>query len=101
MTIGAQATYAVTVRNTGSSAASNVQTVITITPADAILIGTLPAGCSASGNVITCTASAVAAGGSVAYDIPVTIQPNVSEAPTSGWRPCPGMPPATWGPHSR
>jgi uncharacterized repeat protein (TIGR01451 family) len=79
MIIGDTATYHVVVTNTGASDATGVTTTMTITPDNAVTFGTLPAGCTASGQGVTCTDATLASGASVTYDIPVTVNPSLSD----------------------
>jgi len=39
----------------------------------------LPAGCTSSAQIVTCTEATIPAGGSVSYDIPVTLAPSLSD----------------------
>ncbi len=80
LVIGDPAVYTVTVNNTGEAAATGVTTTLPFTPAGGLTIGSpLPAGCAASGLTVTCTEAAIPAGGSVTYQVPVTILPGVSD----------------------
>jgi uncharacterized repeat protein (TIGR01451 family) len=68
------------VRNTGAGAATNGTSTISLAPAGAVSIGSpLPAGCTSSGQNVTCTEATVPAGGSVTYEIPVTLSPSLSD----------------------
>jgi uncharacterized repeat protein (TIGR01451 family) len=76
---GGTVTYTVTVQNIGSPAAANVTTILPFTPAGALAIGSpLPAACTASTQTVTCTEASIPAGGSVTYQIPVTLLPTDS-----------------------
>jgi uncharacterized repeat protein (TIGR01451 family) len=77
--IGDPAVYTVTVSNTGGAAATNVTTTLPFEPPGGLTFGALPAGCVASGQTVTCTAATVPAGGSVIYQIPVTVAPSLSD----------------------
>ncbi|MBO2453191.1 DUF11 domain-containing protein [Actinomadura barringtoniae] len=79
MTIGAEAVYTVTVTNSGDSAASDV-TVTDALPSE-VTVGTAPSGCAVSGQKVTCggTGVSVPAGGSITYQIPVTVDPSLSD----------------------
>lgn len=79
MVIGGDATYTVTVTNSGTDAATDATTTITLD--DNVTIGTLPTGCTASGQVVTCggTGTTIAAGGSATYQIPVTVKSSLSD----------------------
>lgn len=79
MVIGDSATYTVTVTNSGSDNADNA--TVTITLDSNVTIGTLPDGCTASGQVVTCggTGTTVAAGGTLTYQIPVTVDSSLSD----------------------
>ncbi len=79
LVIGAPAVYTVTVRNTGNAAASGVTTILPFSPPNALAIGTLPAACTSSGQIVTCTEMTIPAGGSVTYQVPVTILPNLPD----------------------
>jgi len=84
MVIGAPATYTVTAHNTSGSAESDVRTVITITDNGAssggLTFGTLPAGCTATAaQVVTCTEATLGAGATATYDIPITVNPSLSD----------------------
>lgn len=79
MVIGDSATYTVTVTNSGSDDADNA--TVTITLDSNVALGTLPDGCTASGQVVTCggTGTTVAAGGTLTYQIPVTVDSSLSD----------------------
>jgi uncharacterized repeat protein (TIGR01451 family) len=79
MIIGGDATYTVTITNSGSDDATDATTTITLD--DNVTIGTLPAGCTASGQVVTCggTGTTIDAGGSATYEIPVTVKSSLSD----------------------
>jgi uncharacterized repeat protein (TIGR01451 family) len=62
MIIGDTAIYHVVVTNTGTVDAADATTTMTITPDNAVTFGTLPAGCTASGQVVTCPDATLAAG---------------------------------------
>jgi uncharacterized repeat protein (TIGR01451 family) len=71
--VGLPASYTLTVTNTGSAATTAAATVSDTVPASLTLGTPLPAGCTASGQSVTCTiASGLAAGANVAFTIPVT-----------------------------
>ncbi|TDR39226.1 putative repeat protein (TIGR01451 family) [Tahibacter aquaticus] len=70
--IGIAASYALQVTNTGTAATTLAATITDLIPAG-LTIGTLPAGCSATGQTVTCTVAAgLAAGSSTIFVIPVT-----------------------------
>ena len=53
---------------------------ISLAPDGAVTIGSpLPAGCTSSAQTVTCTEATIPAGGSVTYDIPVTLSPSLSD----------------------
>ena len=80
LVVGAPAVYTVTVRNTGTGAATSVTSTISLAPDGAVTIGSpLPAGCTSSAQVVTCTAATIPAGGTVTYDIPVTLSPSLGD----------------------
>ena len=80
LVVGGTAVYTVTVRNTGAGAATSVTSTISLAPDGAVTIGSpLPAGCTSSGQTVTCTEATIPAGGSVTYDIPVTLSPSLSD----------------------
>jgi uncharacterized repeat protein (TIGR01451 family) len=69
---GTPASYTLSVQNTGSAATTAVATVTDAIPAS-LTLGTLPAGCTAAGQTVTCTiAAGLAAGSSTSFVIPVT-----------------------------
>ncbi|TDR44947.1 putative repeat protein (TIGR01451 family) [Tahibacter aquaticus] len=71
--VGVQSLYVLSVANTGQAA--TLAGTITDTIPAGLAIGSLPAGCSASGQALTCTLPAgLAPGNSVSYSIPVTPQ---------------------------
>ncbi|MEO7433608.1 MAG: hypothetical protein ABIR62_16665, partial [Dokdonella sp.] len=71
--VGVEASYVITATNNGQ-APTLVGTLVDTIPAG-LSIGTLPTGCSAAGQVITCALPAgIAVGGSISYTIPVTPQ---------------------------
>ncbi|RZL60985.1 MAG: DUF11 domain-containing protein, partial [Variovorax sp.] len=81
--VGQGASYTLTVANGGTSATTAVATVTDNIPTG-LTPGAMPAGCSASGQVVTCTIPAgLAIGASVNFVIPVT--PTVAV-------PAPGLP---------
>jgi uncharacterized repeat protein (TIGR01451 family) len=70
--VGVAASYTLQVTNTGTAATTSVTTVTDNIPGS-LTIGTLPAGCSASGQSVTCTiAAGLATGSPVSFVIPVT-----------------------------
>lgn len=72
--VGTQATYILTVQNSGNWASSGAITVQDAVPAG-LTIGALPSGCSASGQVVTCTSNTVlnsSNANSIVFAIPVT-----------------------------
>jgi uncharacterized repeat protein (TIGR01451 family) len=80
MIIGGDATYSVTTKNNGGTAAGNPTTTITLPQGVTVDPATpLPAGCTTSGQVVTCTQSSLDAGSSVTYDIPVKVSPSLSD----------------------
>ncbi len=101
-TVGVAAIYTLNVANTGNAATTAVATVSDVVPAS-LTLGTLPAGCSAAGQTVTCTiAAGLAPSASVSFVIPVT--PTAAAVPTvqntasvvGGGDPgCPGLPRCT------
>ena len=96
--VGVPASYTLTVLNTGSAATTAVATVSDTIPGD-LSIGALPAGCSAAGQVVTCTiAAGLAPGSPVSFVIPVTptaaasgqVQINSASVSGGGDPTCPG-----------
>jgi len=87
--VGVPASYTLTLTNTGTAATTAVSTITDPIP-NGLTIGTLPAGCSASGQTVTCTvASGLAIGASTSFVIPVTptistSNPVVNNASVSG-----------------
>ncbi|GAA3217390.1 hypothetical protein GCM10010468_40100 [Actinocorallia longicatena] len=79
MIIGDQAVYTVTVTNTGDAPATGVTVTDTLDPR--VTPGTLPAGCSAAGSVVTCggAGTTIPAGGTISYQIPVTSDPSLAD----------------------
>jgi uncharacterized repeat protein (TIGR01451 family) len=70
--VGVAASYTLIVTNSGS-AATSVNAIVSDTVPGNLTIGTLPLGCAASGQQITCSIPAgLTAGGSVTFVIPVT-----------------------------
>ncbi|MCU0757555.1 MAG: hypothetical protein MUE46_21020, partial [Xanthomonadales bacterium] len=70
--VGTPASFTLQVSNTGTAATTAV-TTITDTIPTGLTIGTLPAGCTAAGQTVTCTrAAGLAAGSSSSFVIPVT-----------------------------
>ncbi|HJU40606.1 MAG TPA: DUF11 domain-containing protein [Tahibacter sp.] len=70
--VGAAASYTLTVTNTGS-AATTAPATVSDTIAASLVIGTLPAGCTAAGQTVTCTIPAgLATNSPVSFVIPVT-----------------------------
>ncbi|KQP12565.1 DUF11 domain-containing protein [Pseudorhodoferax sp. Leaf267] len=72
-TVGAPASYTLRVTNSGTAATTAAATVTDAVPAG-LALGAMPAGCSATGQTVTCTVAAgLAAGGSqVSFVVPVT-----------------------------
>jgi uncharacterized repeat protein (TIGR01451 family) len=98
--VGVPASYTLTVTNTGTAATTQPATVSDTFPSS-LTIGTLPAGCTASGQVVTCTiAAGLATGTPVSFVIPVTPQPaadgttvtNNARVSGGGDPTCPGAP---------
>jgi uncharacterized repeat protein (TIGR01451 family) len=87
--VGVPASYTLQVSNTGTAATTAVSTITDTIPTG-LTIGTLPAGCTAAGQTVTCTiAAGLAAGGSTSFIIPVTAtlaaaNPSVNTATVSG-----------------
>ncbi|MFO1341544.1 MAG: hypothetical protein U1F05_00165 [Burkholderiales bacterium] len=78
--VGVPASYTLQLSNTGTAATTAV-TTITDTIPTGLTIGTLPAGCTAAGQTVTCTVAAgLAAGGSTSFVIPVT--PTLAATPS-------------------
>lgn len=77
--IGGESVYAVTVTNTGDQDAENVTIIDAVGPGTAP--GPLPRGCSLAGLIITCggTGLTIPAGQSVAYELPVMIDPSLPD----------------------
>jgi len=72
--VGTPASYTLTVTNTGTTATTAASTVTDSIPTG-LTIGTLPAGCTAAGQVVTCTVptnQATGAAAAVSFVIPVT-----------------------------
>lgn len=61
MTVGKASSYTISVKNSGDSDTSDTSGTITVTDVipNEFTIGTLPAGCSASGQTVTCTTTTV------------------------------------------
>ncbi|MFZ5635333.1 MAG: hypothetical protein ACOY82_01970, partial [Pseudomonadota bacterium] len=82
-TVGVAASYTLQLSNTGTAATTAVSTITDTIPAG-LTIGTLPAGCSAAGQTVTCTVAAgLAAGGSTSFVIPVTPTPAATPSVTN------------------
>ncbi|MEV0583723.1 CARDB domain-containing protein [Nonomuraea sp. NPDC050310] len=73
MIIGAESVYTLTVRNTGDTPATDVVVTDTLDPN--LTPGALPAGCTASGQTVTCggPGTAIPPGGELTLSIPVTV----------------------------
>jgi uncharacterized repeat protein (TIGR01451 family) len=70
--VGTPASYTLTVTNIGTAATTSLATITDNVPS-ALTIGTLPAGCTKSGQLVTCSVAAgLAAGGQANFVIPVT-----------------------------
>ena len=70
--VGTPASYTLTVTNTGTTATTAASTVTDSIPTG-LTIGTLPAGCTAAGQVVTCTiAAGLAVNATTSFVIPVT-----------------------------
>ena len=77
--VGVPASYTLQVQNTGSAATFGNITVIDVVPAG-LTLGTLPLGCTAAGQQVTCTiTTSLAAGASTSFTLPVT--PTAAAAP--------------------
>lgn len=73
---GDSATITLTIRNTGPQTVAGAVIVDEIAPE--LTIGALPAGCSAVGQIVTCTSGGLTIGQNQSFDIPVTaIAPTV------------------------
>ncbi|WP_133822082.1 DUF11 domain-containing protein, partial [Tahibacter aquaticus] len=71
-TVGVPASYTLQVTNTGTTATTAAATITDTIPTG-LTIGTLPAGCTATGQTVTCTVPAgLAASASTSFVIPVT-----------------------------
>ncbi|NOT88230.1 MAG: DUF11 domain-containing protein [Lysobacter sp.] len=88
-TVGVPASYTLSVQNTGSAATTAVSTITDTIPTG-LTIGTLPAGCTASGQTVTCTiAAGLAVNATTSFVIPITptaaaASPAVNTATVSG-----------------
>ncbi len=70
--MGMPATYTITVTDTGSAATTAAATVTDNVPSN-LALGAMPTGCTASGQLVTCTVAAgLAAGQSQSFVLPVT-----------------------------
>ncbi|MEP6485066.1 MAG: hypothetical protein ABJB01_11505 [Rudaea sp.] len=70
--VGTPATYTLQVTNTGAAATTDVATISDSIPSN-LTIGTLPSGCTSSGQLVSCVVPlGLAPGGSVSFIIPVT-----------------------------
>ncbi|SDE13032.1 conserved repeat domain-containing protein/fimbrial isopeptide formation D2 domain-containing protein, partial [Aquimonas voraii] len=78
-TVGQAASYTLQVSNTGTAATTVAITITDDVPAS-LALGTLPAGCTASGQTVTCTVASLAVGASSSFVIPVT--PGAGAAPS-------------------
>jgi uncharacterized repeat protein (TIGR01451 family) len=94
--VGLPASYAITVENIGTGA-TPVATVVTDTLPASLTIGSLPAGCSRSGQVVSCTiAAGLATNSQTSFAIPVTptagniLLTNTAVATGGGDPLCPG-----------
>ena len=71
-TVGVGASYTLQVTNTGTTATTATATVVDAIPTG-LTIGTLPAGCTATGQTVICTIpSGLAVGASTSFVIPIT-----------------------------
>ncbi|MBL8299591.1 MAG: DUF11 domain-containing protein, partial [Rhodanobacteraceae bacterium] len=87
-TVGVAASYTLQVTNTGTAATTAAATITDTIPAG-LTIGTLPPGCTAAGQTVTCTiASGLAVSASISFVIPVTptaaVVPSVTNTATVG-----------------
>ncbi|WP_134765679.1 DUF11 domain-containing protein, partial [Nocardioides sp. 1609] len=73
---GGPVTFTLTARNNGPSNAAGVSIVDTL-PAE-VVIGALPAGCSRSGQTVTCTTATLAAGNTFVVQVPGTVSAAVT-----------------------
>ncbi|MBN8740903.1 MAG: DUF11 domain-containing protein, partial [Xanthomonadaceae bacterium] len=79
-TVGVPASYTLQLTNSGTSATTAAATIADTIPSG-LTIGTLPAGCTAAGQTVTCTVAAgLAAGASTSFVIPVT--PTLAATPS-------------------
>ncbi len=98
-TVGVAASYTLSVQNTGTAATNAVSTISDTIPAS-LTLGTMPAGCGAAGQVVTCTIpSGLAVSATASFIIPVTptnaAQPSVSNTASVTGGGDPGCPAAT------
>lgn len=78
--VGVPASYTLEVTNTGSADSFGTLTVTDVIPGS-LTLGTLPNGCTAAGQQVTCTSSTVLAqGAKISFVIPVT--PTATSAPS-------------------
>jgi uncharacterized repeat protein (TIGR01451 family) len=81
--VGSAASYTLTLTNTGSVATTSTSTITDAVPAG-LTIGAAPAGCLVSGQGVTCTVpTALAAGASASFVIPVTPQASAGASVTN------------------
>ncbi|WP_298851686.1 DUF11 domain-containing protein, partial [uncultured Aquimonas sp.] len=78
-TVGVPASYTLAVTNTSTSPTTAASTITDTIPSG-LTLGTLPAGCTASGQTVTCTIASLAAGASTSFVIPVT--PTLAAVPS-------------------
>ncbi len=79
-TVGQPASYTLQVSNSGTSATPLSATITDTIPAS-LIIGTLPAGCTAAGQTVTCAVPlGIPVGGSTSFVIPVT--PTIAATPS-------------------
>lgn len=77
--VGDQLTYSFDAKNAGPDTAQSAVATVTLPPGVAFVSG--PAGCTASGSVVTCDLGDIAVGGDADFDITVTV-PSGAEAST-------------------
>ena len=78
--VGVAASYVLTVRNTGTAATSGSMTVTDVVPSS-MTLGAMPAGCTATGQQVSCTATqSLAIDASIGFTIPVT--PTAAASPS-------------------
>ncbi|WP_211231704.1 IPTL-CTERM sorting domain-containing protein [Ottowia thiooxydans] len=77
LVVGQSANYILTISNNGGAATNAAITVSDVVPTG-LTLGSMPSGCGATGQTVSCTISSLAINGTTSFTIPVTAQNSIN-----------------------